>query len=100
MLARYVAAAVVGIAVASSTAQTHGDLVKAYLCQSEGGPLVLVKRHELKDVRGSLCRTVEYRTSTWSVVKRCLNKDGRAIYTEQDPFDTGSGCRELDDKVR
>jgi len=99
-LLRAASATLFSFACSVVVAQPSG-VTKAYLCQApRGGPVFLVKRHELSTIRDAQCRTVEYRTSTWSVVKRCVRKDGVVLYTDKDLFDAENGCEEIDDPLR
>ena len=92
--------AILAFASSTSHAQPRSELKKAYLCQIKNGPVVLVERQELKEVRGAICRAIEYRVSAWSVVKRCLQTDGTAVFINGESFETQAGCREIEEPLR
>lgn len=85
-------AAALMIVISTASAQTDRSLKKAFLCQQEGGPTVLVKDNELPNVRDALCRAIEYKHASDSRLLRCkLHKQG-STFTDQQLFSVEAGC--------
>lgn len=85
-------AAAMLFAVTATNAQTDSSLRKAFLCQQEGGQLILVKEDELPNVRDALCRAIEYKHASDTRIRRCkLHKEG-STYTDQHLFRVEAGC--------
>lgn len=92
--------AIVMVVVTPVNAQGDQALTKAYICQSEGGPVLLVKDEDLPNVRNSQCRTIEYRQASDPRLRSCKLHKGGGAFTDQQVFKVEAGCKVIKEPLQ
>lgn len=81
-------------------AQGDQAFTKAYICQAEGGPVLLVKDEDLPNIRDSQCRTIEYRQASDPRLRNCKLHNGGGAFTDQQFFKVEAGCRVIKEPLQ
>ena len=84
------------IACALSAAQAHAapnkdEFTLVYACKSGDGPTVMVKPSDLKNVKQSWCRAIEYRDAQERTLLRCAGN----VFTDEVLVKVENGCKEV-----
>jgi hypothetical protein len=84
------------IACALYAAQVHaapnkGEFTLVYACKNGDGFTIMVKPSDLKDVKQSWCRAIEYREAQDRPLLRCAGN----VFTDEVLVKVENGCKEV-----
>ena len=70
---------------------TQHQFTLVYACKSGDGPTVMVKPSDLKNVKQSWCRAIEYRDAQERTLLRCAGN----VFTDEVLVKVENGCKEV-----